>query len=575
MITVVTRVRPVSVRFTDASIPDFDAELRGKPAILEAAGDGAGDAEGAATMATTAFDALDEQNRRRLAPADDEELLKILAEDEDIVRIFKQKIRASRPSLSHRRLRLIHAGRILKDGIKLVSWLDSLDAHRNAQERAANRSSGLNLGESARIALGGLRDAAERGTALDLDSITRKGRQGLGELWRRFDDGNEGRGAGPDRGEDLEAGAQGATLSAKAKGKARLIDDVDEGASSASNWGSEEDAVPRRQGPSFKVVEDRSADRVYLQCSIGDDMTPEEEAEANAPRASALPGGLRNKLNQAWSPAPASRAGEFTSSPIPSGMESPWADVDDDPFGTRSGTAWGGEPGLSASGNLELPEGERDPETGEPVPGAAPRGFDRLAATAGLSPADIEEMRAQFRLAAARGWGDGGMQGAGGPSGLGRSGDVLREAEEEEHARALEEQWIDSMGEGMEGDANRPGSGPLQARFEGLFVGFFFPFLPLFFWRDKTGHPARLPRSEFVYDPQRPGEVIRADEIDYDSEDDDDIVGPNARPNGAGAANPAIANQDARNVVFTSTMAQAIIVGLVCNCAYGALASLW
>ncbi|KAE8225804.1 hypothetical protein CF319_g1510 [Tilletia indica] len=575
-ITVITRVRPVSVRFTDASIQDFDAELRGKPSLLDGdnAADNVADSARAASgqRHSTLFDAdVEEEERERpqgLTIEDEEELLRQLAEEEDIVRIFKQKIRAARPSLAHRRLRLIHAGRILKDGIKLVSWLDSLDSHRSAQERAANRSTALSIGEGARAALGGLRDAAERGAALDLDKLTRKGRQGLGDLWRRFDD-DEQRGKGRED-DDVEAGVGGES-SAKAKGKARLIDDDDERASGL-DWDTAEEAPRRRTG--VKVVEDRSAERVYIQCSIGDDMTPEEEAEANAPRASALAAGLKGRSNP-WAPTTTSSTLQLPTGQsrpsLPTELRSPWADVDDDPFGDP--TASWSNANQGRADPLSLDENNtRDPDSNEPID--APRGFDRLAATAGLSATEIEEMRTQFRQAAARGWGDGAGQGGAGTSGLGRSGDVLREAEEEEHARALEEQWIDSMGEGIEGDANRTGSGLLQARFEGLFVGFFFPFLPLFFWRDKSGHPARLPRNEFVYDPQRPGEVIRANEVDYDSEDDDDVIGANARP-GPGGPNPAIANLEARNVVFTPTMAQAIVVGLVCNVAYGALASLW
>ncbi|KAL9932921.1 hypothetical protein V8E36_008176 [Tilletia maclaganii] len=567
-ITVVARIRRVSVRFTDASIADFDAELRGKPAIIEENDEGDGQWSESQQRAAL-FDVREEVggDRRHLPVEEDEELLRLLAEDEDNVRTFKQKIRAARPSLAHRRLRLIHAGRILKDGIKLVSWLDSLDAHRSAQERAANRSAGglnLGLGEGARAALGGLRDAA------DLDSLARRGRQGLGDLLRRFDDDEDGR-EGGHAADDLEASrAPGSALSAKAKGKARLIDDEEQISGSASEWGS---AVPQPRRRGFKLIEDRSAERVYIQCSIGDDMTAEEEAEANAPRALAPPPALRGRPNPWESTATAGRGGTGASTPAqllpPSAsatIDSPWADLNEDPFG---------QPGWSDQDEAHASSAGIGEDGAEPID--APRGFDRLAATAGLSTVEIEEMRAQFRLAAARGWGAGGIGGAGGggsgPSGLGRSGDVLREADEEEHARALEEQWIDSMGEGLEGDANRGNSGLLQARFEGLFVGFFFPFLPLFFWRDKTGHPSRLPRSEFVYDPQRPGEVIRADEMDYDSEDDDDIVGRGA---GASANNgSANANLDARNIVFTSTMAQAIIVGLVCNFAYGALASLW
>jgi len=57
---------------------------------------------------------------------------------------------------------------------------------------------------------------------------------------------------------------------------------------------------------------------------------------------------------------------------------------------------------------------------------------------------------------------------------------------DEEHARALEEQWIDALGSGGTGGA---GSGSpesdsrARAVLNGIVIGFFFPLLPFFFFR--------------------------------------------------------------------------------------------
>ncbi|CAE6483014.1 unnamed protein product [Rhizoctonia solani] len=47
----------------------------------------------------------------------------------DTVRDVKALIRSLRPSLERRRLRLVHAGRLLTDGTRLVPWLEALESH--------------------------------------------------------------------------------------------------------------------------------------------------------------------------------------------------------------------------------------------------------------------------------------------------------------------------------------------------------------------------------------------------------------------------------------------------------------
>ncbi|QRV76018.1 hypothetical protein RhiJN_18852 [Ceratobasidium sp. AG-Ba] len=130
-------------------------------------------------------------------------------------------------------------------------------------------------------------------------------------------------------------------------------------------------------------------------------------------------------------------------------------------------------------------------------------GFDRLAA-AGLSQEDIESMRRQFH--AQRPEVDDG---------------------DDEHARALEEQWVDNM------DAGLPGTDPADADpmyppyLHGILMGFFFPLMPLFFLRE-------LPPPAFFSDNVAPVEAPRS-------------------------------------VVFSRRMQMALVAGFLANIIYGTL----
>ena len=55
---------------------------------------------------------------------------------------------------------------------------------------------------------------------------------------------------------------------------------------------------------------------------------------------------------------------------------------------------------------------------------------------------------------------------------------------DEEHARALEEQWIDALGSGGgSGSASAESDSRARAVLNGIINGFFFPLLPFFFLR--------------------------------------------------------------------------------------------
>jgi hypothetical protein len=74
---------------------------------------------------------------------------------------------------------------------------------------------------------------------------------------------------------------------------------------------------------------------------------------------------------------------------------------------------------------------------------------------------------------------------------------------DEEHARALEEQWIDALGNGG-GASGGAADGDPRARavLNGIVIGFFFPLFPFFFFRApkpaafwEGGHALENPES--------------------------------------------------------------------------------
>ncbi|CAE6378836.1 unnamed protein product [Rhizoctonia solani] len=127
------------------------------------------------------------------------------------------------------------------------------------------------------------------------------------------------------------------------------------------------------------------------------------------------------------------------------------------------------------------PEGEDLDEDDKPQePQIAPlRGFDRLA-SAGFSAEDIESMRMQFHA---------------------QRPEVLDQ--DDEHARALEEQWVDNMDSGLPGADSNEGEPMYPPYFHGILVGFFFPLIPMFFLRE-------LPPAAFFSDNVAPVEAPRS-----------------------------------------------------------------
>ncbi|KAG8214392.1 hypothetical protein J3R82DRAFT_9385 [Butyriboletus roseoflavus] len=94
------------------------------------------------------------------------------------------------------------------------------------------------------------------------------------------------------------------------------------------------------------------------------------------------------------------------------------------------------------------------------------RGFDRLVA-AGFSEEDISNFRRQFHSQSSSNYLD---------------IEFENDEDYDEHARALEEQWIDSID--SVGNAPLVQTSAQSMILRGIVMGFFFPILPLFFLRD-------------------------------------------------------------------------------------------
>ncbi|OSC97483.1 hypothetical protein PYCCODRAFT_1398693 [Trametes coccinea BRFM310] len=140
---------------------------------------------------------------------------------------------------------------------------------------------------------------------------------------------------------------------------------------------------------------------------------------------------------------------------------------------TSSQTTW-----LHCSVGPQLSEGEEDEGKVQTAQLKPLRGFDRLLA-AGFSQEDIANIRSQFHAQS--------------------TGDYLDQEYDdqddyEEHARTLEDQWIDSLDGG---GAAAQSQTAVTSLHNGIVLGFFFPLIPFFFfrnnkpavfWEDDTEH---------------------------------------------------------------------------------------
>jgi len=114
------------------------------------------------------------------------------------------------------------------------------------------------------------------------------------------------------------------------------------------------------------------------------------------------------------------------------------------------------------------------------------RGFDRLSA-AGFSESDIANFRRQFHSQSASRYLDTDFdteEECVHSSHLHYLHYWRRRSPDDEHARALEEQWIDSLDNASTASLSQSSSSTNSSVLQGIVLGFFFPLLPFFFIRE-------------------------------------------------------------------------------------------
>ncbi|KAI0632292.1 DUF2407 ubiquitin-like domain-containing protein [Trametes polyzona] len=137
--------------------------------------------------------------------------------------------------------------------------------------------------------------------------------------------------------------------------------------------------------------------------------------------------------------------------------------------GSATPTSGGGTTWLHCSVGPQLSEGEEEESKVQTAQLKPLRGFDRLAA-AGFSEEDIANIRLQFHTHSTRDYLD---------------QEFDDQEDYDEHARMLEEQWIDSLDGGTSPSQSQTTVSSLH---NGIVLGFFFPLIPFFFFR--SGKPA-------------------------------------------------------------------------------------
>ncbi|KAJ7072580.1 DUF2407 C-terminal domain-containing protein [Mycena amicta] len=116
-------------------------------------------------------------------------------------------------------------------------------------------------------------------------------------------------------------------------------------------------------------------------------------------------------------------------------------------------------------------EGEEEADTEQKAQLRPARGFDRLVSV-GFSESDIANFRQQFHSQSSVNYLD---------------TDFETEEEYDEHARTLEEEWIDSLDSAGTASLSQNSSASNPSFLQGVLIGFFFPILPFFFFRNS--HP--------------------------------------------------------------------------------------
>ncbi|KAF5321492.1 hypothetical protein D9619_001507 [Psilocybe cf. subviscida] len=275
-------------------------------------------------------------------------------------------------------------------------------------------------------------------------------------------------------------------LSEKAKGKQRAIDPLLEGASGGGSSASHSSAqVPPPPPPTSRSLVVRFTEGAPDLTITVDKKDAVRDVKRNIRNARPELHNRRLRLIHSgrlltdgvflfdWLAAfeeRQQRAGTIISDPLDpafGGVTTPGAQAPVTPVPSSQGknpsTTW-----IHCSVGPEMEPGEEEVDKQQTAQINPLRGFDRLASV-GFSREDIDNFRQQFHSQSSANYLD---------------LDFATEEEYDEHARALEEQWIDNM-DGGSSSVLASSSSSSSSVLQGVLLGFFFPLIPFFFLRSR------------------------------------------------------------------------------------------
>ncbi|GAC93553.1 hypothetical protein PHSY_001118 [Pseudozyma hubeiensis SY62] len=269
------RVRPVTIRFTEPGVSDLHLNLHSieslRPIAPRSLVDTSQPQDRDQQQLIFDFD-VEDQPTNTNAPAaissdDEDQLVHQVVESlrrdglmgDETVQMLKAKMEKSREGVRGRRLRLIHAGRILRDRVRLVEYLEEMDLRTRVQGRQSLRH--LALPDGRRGEKEGVGDASEEeGRVSEMET----------------DDGSAGDEEGErDTVQKKEMSVRDMVEWLVVQNSEVIKGDTGAGSSTAQNAdfsmtkGKGKNREPSFYSDSIRLTI-RTAPTVYIQCSVGE-----------------------------------------------------------------------------------------------------------------------------------------------------------------------------------------------------------------------------------------------------------------------------------------------------------------
>lgn len=527
------RTRPATIRFTDPGISDYETDLASEVVVcisvraaapLDSRGRSpAGGAEPTAHLLPAPGGAAAPPRVPEV-----EVVLTIFSRHEDTVGSLMISIRSQAlpPPLVSRRLRLLHSGRLLADrGVLLVDWLDMLDARR-ASALAGTAADDFGF-ESRHL------PAWERTVTLAAAPPPESGSCPTGEE-------EELAPLPPGAGDSVNVAGLRIPLAPllHAVRPSVLAQHSISPGLGRRNTSLEEAVIrlPLQLPPDPAVLADLDAARAALarlvpqgmlsawssplpyllplhtdQADVIFDQVPTDDDEDDAPATPRNKGKARATDTEVTAMTHQDASTPSGGTHVQAASLRPVSSIASDRVYLQC--AVGAEDEPTGGSAAPIP-----PPALEDAGAETASGLDQLVASGALSAEEVERIRRVFLYSR--------------PELLrGRTGDALQAGDEEAHIRALEEQWLSSAGPmggtGEQGQAPVQTTGPGNASqaWVGMMVGFFFPFVSLFFIADRP-HPSFFPTLSShprVVESDSESDTEEEEEEDEDEAEDEEI----------------------------------------------------